>query len=483
MPGDRSDMLPGLLLAHASGSFPQLAGIILLGGYEIPDTIARLINGIHNELPDRDDPAGHVHGSGQDVPPRGRDDVQPPQGRGRAPPVLRARRRACAARRAAGAPLRGDDAADVRAPAASTSPATTGRTSCCPRATRTASSSRRPVLLRRGVADLTLLGDAQAIKPRAAQLGLDMLGGQVVDPDDPELREKFAAEYARAAGAQGRHHRAGAGEARRPVLLRHDDGARRPRRRHGLRRDQHHGAHHPARRSSSSRRQPGVHVVSERLPHVPAPTACSSTATAPSTPTRPPSSSPTSRSRSAADGGRRSASSRGSRCCPTRPGTSGTGADVDKVRAATALVRERAPDLLVEGPIQYDAAVDAAVAATKLPDCRSPGRATVFIFPDLNTGNNTYKAVQRSAGAVAIGPVLQGLQQAGQRPLPRRARRRTSSTPWPSPPSRHRPNQEERTREHPDPAAELRLEFDQVPGDRRRLRGSGCQRHHPADRG
>ncbi|MFJ2779984.1 phosphate acetyltransferase [Kitasatospora sp. NPDC087315] len=92
-------------------------------------------------------------------------------------------------------------------------------------------------------------------------------------------------------------------------------------------------------------------------------------------------------------------------------GTSGSGADVDKVRKATELVRELRPDILVEGPIQYDAAVDAHVAATKLPGSSVAGRATVLIFPDLNTGNNTYKAVQRSAGAVAVGPVLQGLRK------------------------------------------------------------------------
>ncbi|WP_282202577.1 phosphate acetyltransferase [Kitasatospora fiedleri] len=92
-------------------------------------------------------------------------------------------------------------------------------------------------------------------------------------------------------------------------------------------------------------------------------------------------------------------------------GTSGSGADVDKVRRATELVREQRPDLLVEGPIQYDAAVDAHVAATKLPGSAVAGRATVLIFPDLNTGNNTYKAVQRSAGAIAVGPVLQGLNK------------------------------------------------------------------------
>ncbi len=93
-------------------------------------------------------------------------------------------------------------------------------------------------------------------------------------------------------------------------------------------------------------------------------------------------------------------------------GASGQGADVDKVAIATKLVRERRPDLPVEGPIQYDAAVDASVAAAKLPgNSEVAGRATVLIFPDLNTGNNTYKAVQRSAGAVAIGPVMQGLRK------------------------------------------------------------------------
>ena len=92
-------------------------------------------------------------------------------------------------------------------------------------------------------------------------------------------------------------------------------------------------------------------------------------------------------------------------------GESGSGADVDKVRRGTALARERRPDLPIEGPIQYDAAVDPDVARTKLPGSAVAGRATVFVFPDLNTGNNTYKAVQRSAGAVAIGPVLQGLNK------------------------------------------------------------------------
>ncbi|MBI5740006.1 MAG: phosphate acetyltransferase [Nitrospirae bacterium] len=92
-------------------------------------------------------------------------------------------------------------------------------------------------------------------------------------------------------------------------------------------------------------------------------------------------------------------------------GESGKGEEVERVREATAIVRRLRPDLKVEGPIQYDAAVDAGVAKTKMPDSKVAGNATVFIFPDLNTGNNTYKAVQRAANAVAIGPVLQGLRK------------------------------------------------------------------------
>lgn len=92
-------------------------------------------------------------------------------------------------------------------------------------------------------------------------------------------------------------------------------------------------------------------------------------------------------------------------------GSSGKGADVDVVVEATRIAQEKAPELLLEGPLQYDAAIDMDVAKTKLPNSKVAGQATVFIFPDLNTGNNTYKAVQRAADAVAIGPVLQGLNK------------------------------------------------------------------------
>lgn len=92
-------------------------------------------------------------------------------------------------------------------------------------------------------------------------------------------------------------------------------------------------------------------------------------------------------------------------------GQSGQGSEVEKVRQASQKAQARAPELLLEGPLQYDAAIDPQVAQQKLPNSSVAGQATVFVFPDLNTGNNTYKAVQRASGAIAIGPVLQGLNK------------------------------------------------------------------------
>lgn len=90
-------------------------------------------------------------------------------------------------------------------------------------------------------------------------------------------------------------------------------------------------------------------------------------------------------------------------------GKSGSGADVEKVRKATELVQQQRPELLIDGPLQYDAATTASVARSKAPDSPVAGQATVLVFPDLNTGNTTYKAVQRSANVISIGPMLQGL--------------------------------------------------------------------------
>ena len=92
-------------------------------------------------------------------------------------------------------------------------------------------------------------------------------------------------------------------------------------------------------------------------------------------------------------------------------GESGSGDDVEKVRAATEIAQARWPDMLLDGPMQYDAATVPEVAAQKAPGSAVAGQATVFVFPDLNTGNTTYKAVQRSANVVSVGPMLQGLRK------------------------------------------------------------------------
>jgi phosphate acetyltransferase len=92
-------------------------------------------------------------------------------------------------------------------------------------------------------------------------------------------------------------------------------------------------------------------------------------------------------------------------------GASGSGSDVEKVKQATAIAKELRPDLIIDGPLQYDAATTASVARSKAPNSPVAGQATVLVFPDLNTGNTTYKAVQRSAHVISVGPMLQGLRK------------------------------------------------------------------------
>jgi phosphate acetyltransferase len=264
------------------------------------------------------------------------------------------------------------------------------------------------ILLAREVADLTILGDETEIRARATALGLDITAAQVLSPTDAEHVARFAQEYAQLRAHKGITLEQAADTVTDVsyvgTMMVHLGLA------DGMVSGAAHTTAHTIRPSFEIiKTRPGVNVVSsvflmalaDRVlvygdcAVIPDPTsiqladiAISSAATAQQFGIEP-----------------RVA------MLSYSTGESGTGADVDKVREATALVRERMPELLVEGPIQYDAAADAAVAAAKLPGSQVAGRATVFVFPDLNTGNNTYKAVQRSAGAVAIGPVLQGLNK------------------------------------------------------------------------
>ncbi len=263
-------------------------------------------------------------------------------------------------------------------------------------------------LLRRNVADLTLLGDPIAIASRAATLGVDLSEARLLSPFDEELRERFAEEY-----HQRRSHKGIDLDRARDIVvdvsyfgtmmveLGLADGM--------VSGAVNTTAHTIRPALEVIRTVPEVSVVSSVFFMClrnqvlvygdcavnPDPTA-----------------------EQLADIAIASAGTAAAFGVEPRvamlsysTGSSGSGTDVEKVTEATALVRERAPDLAVEGPIQYDAAIDAAVARTKLPDSQVAGRATVFVFPDLNTGNNTYKAVQRSAGALAVGPILQGLRK------------------------------------------------------------------------
>ncbi|PGH42589.1 phosphate acetyltransferase [Micromonospora sp. WMMA1996] len=264
------------------------------------------------------------------------------------------------------------------------------------------------VLLRRGVAELTLLGRPDEIARRTRELGVDVGDAQIVDPATSEWRDEFAATYAKL-----RAHRGVTPELAHDIVAQpnyfgtmmvqtgHADGMVS-------------GATHTTAATIRPafeiiRTVPGVSVASSVFFMLladrvlvygdcavnPDPDAAQLADIA----------------ISSADTAARFGIEPRVAMLSYSTGSSGAGADVEKVAAATELVRERRPELLVDGPIQYDAAIDPQVAATKLPDSPVAGRATVFIFPDLNTGNNTYKAVQRSAGAVAVGPVMQGLRR------------------------------------------------------------------------
>ncbi|MFE9205766.1 phosphate acetyltransferase [Micromonospora sp. NPDC007230] len=264
------------------------------------------------------------------------------------------------------------------------------------------------ILLHRGVADLTLLGRPAEVARRTRELGVDIGGAQVVDPVASEWRDEFAAEYARL-----RTHRGVTPELAQDIVAQPNyfgtmmvhfgraDGMVS-------------GATHTTAATIRPvfeiiRTVPGVSVASSVFFMLLADRVLvyGDCAVNPD----PDATQLADIAISSADTAARFGIEPRVAMLSYSTGDSGFGADVEKVAAATKLVRERRPELLVAGPIQYDAAIDPQVAATKLPDSPVAGRATVFVFPDLNTGNNTYKAVQRSAGAVAVGPVMQGLRR------------------------------------------------------------------------
>ncbi|AXA95065.1 MULTISPECIES: phosphate acetyltransferase [Microbacterium] len=408
VPADRTEVLLGLLLANSSGTFPSIAGIILNGPFPLPPAVQDLMVGLDSPLPiiqtdlDTYDTAVRVMST------RGRlaagsqrrydtalalfeqhvdtDEFTRALGLAHSTVVTplmfeyQLLERARTGRKRIVLPEGGDD-----------------------RVLRAAAT-----VLARGIADLTILGDEAEVRGRAVELGLDLSAAQVLSPFDPQIVHRFAEEYAELRKHKGITYEKAADTitdvsyfGTMMVHLGLADGM--------VSGAAHTTAHTIRPAFEIIKTRPGVSVVSsvflmalaDRVlvygdcAVIPDPTAAqlsdiaiSSAATA-----------------------RQFGIEPRIAMLSYSTGESGSGEDVDKVREATAFVRERAPELLVEGPIQYDAAADAAVAKAKMPDSAVAGRATVFVFPDLNTGNNTYKAVQRSAGAIAMGPVLQGLNK------------------------------------------------------------------------
>ena len=406
VPADRSDVLLALVTAHEARGFPSLAGIILNGGLLPHPAIDKLVKGLRPALPliatahrtyDTAELVSHTGArmtvdslrkidTALQVMARHTDGARLIE-QMRVPPATvmtpqmfeyRLLERARADRRHIVLPEGGDDRILLAA----------GR------------------LLSRGIVDLTILGVEATVRRRGAELGVELSAARVIDPETSGMLEPFGAEY-----AQLRAHKGMTEERAREIM--HDIsyfGTMMVHR--GMADGMVSGAAHTTAHTIRPafeiiRTSPGVSTVSSVflmcLPDrvlafgdcavVPDPTAeqladiaISSAATA------------------AAFGIEPLVA-----LLSYSSGDSGAGVGVDKVRAATKLVHQRRPDLSADGPIQYDAAVDPGVAAAKMPGSEVAGRATVLVFPDLNTGNNTYKAVQRSAGVVAIGPVLQGL--------------------------------------------------------------------------
>lgn len=408
LPADRTDVLLTLLMADASKTFPTLAGIVLNGGFEIPQQIRDLIAGLEPRVPVVETSGNSFSTTLKIMATRG-------QISGSSPEKIETARKLVAQNidqkvlleRIEGfaptvmTPLLFEYQLSQRAHAAN-------KTIVLPESEDDRILQAAAEVLASKIANIILLGDATKIHARALELKLDLSKATVMSIESSEHFENFVQEYTKL-----RAHKGMTETVAREIMK--DSSYFGTMLVHlGLADGMVSGAVNTTAHTIKPafefiRTKPGVSVVSsvflmalaDRVlvygdcAVIPEPTAeqladiaISSAATAANFGIEPKVA-----------------------MLSYSTGTSGSGAEVDKVRAATELVKQRAPQLSVDGPIQYDAAVDAAVAKAKLPQSNVAGKATVFVFPDLNTGNNTYKAVQRTAGAVAIGPILQGLNK------------------------------------------------------------------------
>ncbi|MCG5432182.1 phosphate acetyltransferase [Mycobacterium sp. MYCO198283] len=407
-PGDRSDVVLAVTSAHAAEGCPSLSSVILNGGLPLHPAIAKLVDGLHQRLPMIATTLGTFETASAVASARGRVTAASTRKIDTALALME----------------RHVDIGDLLAQLAIELPAVVTPQMFEYQLIDQARSDRRHIvlpegdddrilraagrLLQRRVADLTILGVESQIRSRAAELGVDLDVATVIDPCDNAYADDFAAQYTELRKHKGMTLER-AVEVIRDVsyfgtMLVHNGIV------DGMVSGAAHTTAHTVRPAFEIiKTKPDVSTVSSVFfmclaDRVLAYGDCAIV--------------PDPSAEELADIAISSAHTSAQFGIEPRvamlsysTGTSGSGADVDKVRRATELVRERQPDLPVEGPIQYDAAVEPSVAKSKAPDSEVAGRATVLIFPDLNTGNNTYKAVQRSAGAVAIGPVLQGLNK------------------------------------------------------------------------
>jgi phosphate acetyltransferase len=407
-PGDRSDVVLAMASAHAAEGFPSLSCLILNGGLPLHPSIAKLVTGLGLRLPIVATDLG-TYDTARAVS----------QTRGRV--TTKSQRKIDTALELMDKYV---DIADLIAQLSIPIPSVVTPQMFTYQLLDRARSDRRRIvlpegdddrilkaagrLLQRSVAELTILGDEPEVRARAAELGVDLSDAVVLNPKTSELCDQFAEQYAELRKRKGVTFE----QAREIIhdvsyfgtMLVHNDMVD--------------GMVSGARHTTAHTVRPAFEII-KTLPDVATVSsiflmcladqvlAYGDCAIVPDPTSEQLADIAISSARTAAQFGIEPRVA----MLSYSTGTSGTGADVDKVRAATELVRERVPSLLVEGPIQYDAAVEPSVAATKMPESKVAGRATVLIFPDLNTGNNTYKAVQRSAGAIAIGPVLQGLNK------------------------------------------------------------------------
>jgi len=407
-PGDRADTLLALIGAHGAEGFPTLSGVILNGGFATPPAVQRLIAGMGSSLPLIRTDLGTFEAATRCSATRGRlsreSSVKVDTALSLFERLVDTERVLAlldVARTDVVTPLMFEYDLLNRARSSK-------RHIVLPEGTDDRILRAASTLLTREVVDLTILGNESAIRSRAGELGLDIDDARIVATDDSAYLERFAAIVTELRAAKGMTLE----HARELVQDVSYFGTMMVR--EGLADGMVSGVAHTTAHTISPAFQviktpPGVSIVSsvffmcldDRVLVYgdcainPDPTAEQLADIA----------------ISSADTALQFTIEPRIAMLSYSTGDSGSGDDVDKVRRATALVRERRPDLIVDGPMQYDAAVEPTVAASKAPGSPVAGRATVLVFPDLNTGNNTYKAVQRSAGAVAIGPVLQGLRR------------------------------------------------------------------------